>query len=222
MAQPARLALILRTRPRLWSSVACGAALYGGLTALSLGHPAARLLVAWNAGALLYLMLALHLAWGADTARMHRNAVHQGEGRALVLLLVVVAAVAVLLAVGSQLATVRELRGAAKLPHLALAAITVVTSWLFTQTLFALSYAHEFYLARASGRPDLLAFPGTSDPGYGDFFYFACIIGTSGQTADVAFNGSALRRVGTLHCVLAFGFNTMVLALTINIAAGLL
>ena len=61
----------------------------------------------------------------------------------------------------------------------------------------------------------------TADPGYGDFFYFACIIGTSGQTADVAFQGSALRPVGPMHCVLAFAFNTTVLALTVNIAAGL-
>ena len=59
------------------------------------------------------------------------------------------------------------------------------------------------------------------EPGYGDFFYFACVIGTSGQTADVVFNGSALRPVGTLHCILAFFFNTTVLALTVNIAASL-
>jgi uncharacterized membrane protein len=66
-----------------------------------------------------------------------------------------------------------------------------------------------------------LTFPGTKDPDYLDFFYFSCVIGTSGQTADVAFNGSALRAVGTLHCILVFFFNTTVLALTINIAAGL-
>jgi uncharacterized membrane protein len=221
MGLTGRLARILRTRPRLWISMAFGGLVYAGLAAVALGHPASRLLVAWNACALLYLALALHLAWGANTARMHRNAVHQGEGRALVLVLVVVAAVAVLLAVGSQLATLKQLPGAAKLPHAALAALTVITSWLFTQTLFAINYAHDFYLARAAGRPDVLIYPGTTEPTYADFFYFACIIGTSGQTADVAFNGSALRKVGTLHCVLAFGFNTMVLALTINIAAGL-
>jgi uncharacterized membrane protein len=71
------------------------------------------------------------------------------------------------------------------------------------------------------GRPDVLQFPGTADPTYGDFFYFAAVIGTSGQTADVAFTSSKLRRIGVLHCILAFFFNTTVLALTINIAAGL-
>jgi len=59
-------------------------------------------------------------------------------------------------------------------------------------------------------------------PVYADFFHFACVIGTSGQTADISFSGRALRPVGTLHCVLAFFFNTTVLALSINVAAGLL
>ena len=102
-----------------------------------------------------------------------------------------------------------------------LVVLTVLSSWLFTQTMLALNYAHDFYTARRSGQPDPLLFPGTNEPGYGDFIYFACVIGTSGQTADVAFNGAALRPVGPLHCILAFFFNTTVLALTVNIAAGL-
>jgi uncharacterized membrane protein len=103
-----------------------------------------------------------------------------------------------------------------------LAALTVFTSWLFTQVLFALHYAHDFYMARIRGAADPLAFPGTRDPGYGDFFHFACVIGTAGQTADIAFYGSALRPVGTLHCIVAFFFNATLLALAINLAAGVL
>jgi uncharacterized membrane protein len=85
-----------------------------------------------------------------------------------------------------------------------------------------LHYAHDFYAARARGKPVGLTFPGTELPDYGDFLYFACIIGTSGQTADVSFTTSAMRRTGLLHCVLAFFFNTTLVALTINIASGLL
>jgi uncharacterized membrane protein len=216
-----RLARILRARPHLWSSAAFGLLLHLLLSALGVLELESRALVAWNAGAVLYLMLALHLARGSSTAQMQRHAIGQSEGRALVLAVVVVAAVAVLLAVGSQLAAMKDLPRGDKTPHVLLAALTVLTSWLFTQTLFAFNYAHAYYLARAAGRGDVLAFPGTSEPTYGDFFYFACVIGTSGQTADVPFNGSELRPVGTLHCVLAFAFNTTVLALTINIAAGL-
>ena len=208
-------------RPRLWGSLGAGVCFYVALAVLQLGHPASRALMAWNVAAALYLLLAAHMAWGASPALMQRRAVRQGEGRVLVLLLVVVAAVAVLLAVGSQLASIKSLPGSAKTPLIVLAALTVVSSWLFTQTLFAVNYAHDFYLSRAIGRADVLLFPGTAEPSYGDFFYFACVIGTSGQTADVAFSGRTLRPVGTLHCVLAFFFNTTVLALTINIAAGL-
>lgn len=217
----ARLARILRSHHRLWLALALGAAVYTVLQLQWRGDAGAHALVAWNACAGLYLLLALHAAWGCNRAQMQQRAATQGEGRVLVLALVVVSAVAVLLAVGSQLATVKDLPGPEKTPHIVLAALTVVSSWLFTQTLFAFGYAHDFYSARHHGRPDPLAFPGTADPTYGDFFYFACIIGTSGQTADVPFQGGALRRVGTLHCVLAYAFNTTVLALTVNIAAGL-
>jgi uncharacterized membrane protein len=211
---------ILSARPRLWSSVAMGLLLYALLPA-PLAPAGSRALLAWNAGALLYLGLAVHMLWQSDTEAMQRRARQQSEGRVAMLVMVVVAAVAVLLAVGSQLIAIKAMPGSARAPHLALAALTVLTSWLFTQTLMAFNYAHDFYRARDEGRPDPLTFPGTVEPGYGDFLYFACVIGTSGQTADVVFNGATLRPTGTLHCILAFFFNTTVLALTINIAAGL-
>jgi uncharacterized membrane protein len=68
----------------------------------------------------------------------------------------------------------------------------------------------------------VLSFPGGEDPDYGEFFYFAAVIGTSGQTADVSFVSKPLRRIGSLHCILAYLFNTTVLALLINIGAGIL
>jgi uncharacterized membrane protein len=212
---------VLRGHARLWAAAASGAALYALLTVFRLTEPGTRALLAWNALAALYLLLVLHMAWGASPALMQRRAVRQGEGRVLVLALVVLAAVAVLVAVGSQLALVKTLQGPTKSPHIALAALTVLSAWLFTQALFAVNYAHDFYLARAISRADVLIFPGTKEPTYGDFFYLACSIGTSGQTSDVAFNGRTLRPVGTLHCVLAFFFNTTVLALAVNIGASL-
>jgi uncharacterized membrane protein len=216
-----RISRILSARPRLWASVAFGVLVFGLLTALPSTQVTSRALLAWNAGALLYLGLAAEMVLRARPEGMRRRALEHTEGRLLALFLVVVSSVAVLVAVGSQLAAVREMQGSAKTLHVALAALTVLSSWLFTQTLFALHYAHDYYRARAAGRPDALLFPGTPQPVYGDFFYFACVIGTSGQTADVAFNGSELRPVGVLHCILAFFFNTTVLALAINIGAGL-
>ena len=216
-----RLARLLKTRPRLWASIVLGLLVLALLSASGALDLKSRALVAWNVGAVVYLALALHLVWGAKPAQMQARALQQSEGRVLVLAMVVVAAVAVLLAVASQLAATQGLPASQKTPHVLLAALTVVSSWLFTQTLFAMNYAHDFYAVRAAGADDVLLFPGTPEPLYADFFYFASIIGTSGQTGDVAFNSGTLRPVGTLHCVLAFFFNTTVLALTVNIAAGL-
>jgi uncharacterized membrane protein len=221
MTQAPSLTRIVRARPRLWSSTAFGVALYLLLPNWVAMHQQSRILLAWNAGALLYLALAAHMLMGSDTEAMQRRAQQQSEDRVFMLTVVVAAAVAVLLAVASQLGAVKDMKGTERAPHIALAALTVATSWLFTQCLFALNYAHDFYMARTRKQQDPLEFPGTKEPSYGDFMYFSCVIGTSGQTADVAFKGSALRPVGTVHCVLAFFFNTTVLALTINIAAGL-
>ena len=87
--------------------------------------------------------------------------------------------------------------------------------------MFALHYAHDYYAAIGHRRPPGLRFPDEEHPNYGDFFYFAAIIGTSGQTADVAFSSKPMRRVGSVHCILAYLFNTVVLALLINIGASL-
>lgn len=212
---------LLRSRPRLWVALAAGVACFAALSLFDAGQPAMRALLAWNVCAGLYLLFALHMTWGATPAQMQRRAVRQEEGRGLTLVLTVGAAVAVLLAVASQLAAVKTMSAVERQPHIALAALTVVSSWLFTQALFSVNYAHDFYLSRAIGRADVLSFPGTHEPTYGDFFYFACTIGIAGQTSDVSFTGRYLRPVGTLHSVLAYFFNTAVLALTINVAAGL-
>ena len=183
---------------------------------------AASLLAGWNTGAIVYLLLAWRVMTTAGIEGIRERALRQDEGRHAILVLVVVAALVVLLAVGTQLAQVKDLHGRARSLHVGLAALTVVTSWLFTQVLFALHYAHDFYLARIRGTPDPLTFPGTPNPSYSDFFHFACVIGTASQTADISFNGSSLRPVGTLHCIVSFFFNATLLALSINLAAGLL
>jgi uncharacterized membrane protein len=211
-----------RARPRLLVAPIVGVLVYVIGRDVLAESASATTLVAWNTGALLYLALAWHTMSRTGVQGIRERAVTQDEGRLAILALVVLAALAVLLAAGTQLAQVKDLHGRARIAHVSLAALTVFTSWLFTQALFALHYAHDFYLCRVRGAPDPLLFPGTADPGYGDFFHFSCVIGTASQTADISFTGSALRPVGTLHCVLAFFFNATLLALSINLAAGLL
>lgn len=137
------------------------------------------------------------------------------------LVFVVTAALMCVGAIVAQLAVVKDLHGTLRYAHIALAALTIVTSWAFTQVMFALHYAHDYYATEIHGEHGGLDFPGGHPPDYGDFLYFASVIGTSGQTADVSFTSRKMRRTGMVHCVLAFFFNTTLVALTINIASGL-
>ena len=135
---------------------------------------------------------------------------------------VVLAALASLVAIVMELGVAKDLHGWNRSAHIALACLTIVTSWAFTHVMFALHYAHEYYRVLGEGDPAPLDFPGGTAPTYVDFLYMSMVIGTSGQTADVALASSGMRRIGLLHCTLAFAFNTTVLALMINIAAGLI
>ena len=211
----------LRMRPRLWSSVAAGIVIGLLLPSTWVEHSLTRGLIGWNAGALLYLVMTFAMMVRSTSDAMRSRAKLQDEGQYTILVLVSVASVAVLVAIAAQLAYAKDTHGALKAAHIGLAFLTVMTAWLFTQTMFALHYAHDFHAKRESSSPAFV-FPGTDEPDYFDFLYVACIIGTSGQTADVAFSARRTRRVGLMHCVLAFFFNTTLLALTINVAAGLI
>ena len=183
------------------------------------GHAATRMLIAWNAGAVVYLALASHMIIASTPETIRRRARSQAESRLITIALVVAAVVAAMAAVFAQLTMVKGMQGSLKTAHIALATLTLLSSWAFTHLMFALHYAHDYYEAASRGQAPGLSFPDTPDPEYGDFLYCAFIIGTSGQTADVSFTSKPMRRIGLVHSVLAFLFNTTVLAMTINIAA---
>lgn len=211
----------LRARPRLFLSLLVGV-LTGILFPVSLApHPISRVLLAWNAGIVLYLVLAAVMIERSSTARMNWRARLQDEGRIVVLTGVILACLACLAAIVAELGVVKETHGVLRAEHIGLAILTLVSSWCFMHLMFAMHYAHNFYIDRGHGNDGGLQFPGTDTPHYLDFLYFAFVIGTSGQTADVSFSSTRMRRLGLLHCVLAYAFNTTVLALTINIASGL-
>jgi uncharacterized membrane protein len=180
-----------------------------------------RSIIGWNVGACLYLILAARMMFWSTHERMRVRALQHDEGRILVLVLVVTAALMCIGAIAAELAVVKDIKGTLRYAHIALASLTVVSSWAFTQVMFALHYAHDYYATEVRGEHGGLDFPGGHRPDYGDFLYFASVIGTSGQTADVSLTSRKMRRTGTVHCVLAFFFNTTLIALTINIAAGL-
>ncbi len=221
IAKPYAIRIFL-ARPRLFLCAAIGIAVFWWIPQDLARQTITRAIVAWNVGACLYLALAMKMMFWSSHERMRSRALQHDEGRAVVLTLVVTAALACIGAIVAELAVVKDLKGTIRTAHISLAAMTIVSSWAFTQVMFALHYAHGYYATEVRGEHGGLEFPGGHPPDYGDFLYFASVIGTSGQTADVSFTNRKMRRTGTVHCVLAFFFNTTLVALTINIASGLL
>ena len=211
----------VRARPRLFISIAIAIAVGALLPPRIASHDSTRWLIAWNIGTGLYVVLAAVMMIRSSQHHMRHRAQIQDDGQLAILAMVVVSAVASLAAIAFQLSVVKDMHGFLKGAHIALAGATVLSSWAFIQVMFALHYAHEFYAAACHGRPPGLQFPEDEHPDYGDFFYFAAVIGTSGQTADVSFTSKPLRRIGSMHCILAYLFNTTVLALLINIGASM-
>ena len=216
----------LRARPRLFLAIALGILIHQFLP-MELAHrETTRLLLAWNGGVGLYLLLAAVMIARSTPEHMRWRARLQDEGRIMVLAMVILATIACLAAIFAELAVVKDMQGLSRAGHVGLTVVTVALSWAFIHLIFALHYAHDYYRTQGvegggEGKGGL-QFPGDDAPDYGDFLYFAAVIGTSGQTADVAFTSRAMRRVGLVHCVLAYAFNTTLLALTINIASGLI
>ena len=212
----------ISSRPRLIACTVMGVLAYLLLPESAYLQAVTRPLVAWNIGAGLYIAAALHMMFSSSESTIRRRALAQDEGQWLMLVLIVVSAVICLAAVVIELSDAKTLSGARRYQHMAHAALTIASSWFFTQLMFAQHYAHVYYQALESGEPGGLQFPEEPLPDYMDFLYMACVIGTSGQTADVSFTGRSMRRIGLLHCLLCFFFNTTVLALTVNIASGLI
>ena len=218
---PAYIRLII-SRPRLFGSILIGV-LTGLFIPISLAsHNITRVIIGWNVGAWLYLILAARMIFWTSHAKMRARALAQDDGKYFVLMMVIIASIVSIGAIFSELSVVKDLHGMLRYAHIALAVMTILSSWSFIQVMFALHYAHDFYIAKERNHSGGLEFPGEISPDYSDFLYFSCVIGTSGQTADVSFTSKSMRRTGLIHCVLAFFFNTTLLALTINIASGLI
>jgi len=215
----------VRARPRLFICLALGIVV--GFLLPSDWRVITRILVGWNFGIFLYFVSVAAMVAAADQSSMARRAAEQDDGRITILALTVVAASAAFGAIFYQLLLVKDVHGLQRAFHLGLAAATVTSAWAFIHVMFALHYASECFSERElKSSPTAkahtgLRFPGDETPDYFDFFYFSFVIGVACATADVNITSRVIRRTATIHCIVAFFFNSAVLALTVNIAAGL-
>lgn len=179
-------------------------------------------LIAFNAFQWSYLFSLVILCFNADSEKIDLLAKNEDETGLFLFGLTFLSAFITFAGIISELSTAKSATNETlKLIHMVLPAVTLIGVWLLLPVLFAIHYAHIFYLADDNNPP--LLFPDRIKcPDYFDFLYFSFTIAVAAQTADISVNNSKARRIVLYQSILSFIFNTSVLALGINVASGLL
>lgn len=151
----------------------------------------------------------------------------QDSNRTFIFLFVLTAAVMSLFVVVLLLKTTQHLSPDALSLHILLSVTAVLLSWALVHTLFVFRYAHLYYESAPKDKnpskyAEGLEFPGEKEPDYVDFTYFSFIIGMTFQVSDVEISSKRIRRLALVHSLVSFAFNTVIVALSINIISGLI
>jgi uncharacterized membrane protein len=179
-----------------------------------------RMLISWDLGTLLFLITIYAWMRGLTAEQIFCHYVDEDPSGPVILVVVIIAALLSLLGIIEPLTMLRHAAHGTRAAQFALAAITLIASWLLVPTMFTMHYADMYYSAPPKDRP--LAFPQTDMPAFWDFAYFSFTIAAACQTADVSTTRVAIRRVVIFHEVLSFAFNVAIVGFAINITAGLI
>jgi uncharacterized membrane protein len=209
---------LISYHPRLWISVAVACAIFFFLP--EHWSRVSRLLVCWNCGVALFLVLIFVWMTGLSAQQICSRYIEEDETASIILVVVTIAAMFSLVAIVEPLATIKQVSGKDRIAHFALAALTLVNSWVLVPTMFTTRYADMFYSAADDDRP--LHFPETPMPVFWDFAYFSFTIAAACQTADVATLHAGVRKVVIAHTLISFLFNASILGFAINVTAGLI
>jgi uncharacterized membrane protein len=208
---------------RIIGALGAGAAA-SSLAAGRVAPPAAGL-IGWNAFAATLLGALGFLILTNDAPLVRARAQEQDVNRAVLTTLILAALAASL---GAMILTLHDAKTAGKtgLPPwlIALSASTLVLSWMLVHSLFTLHYAHRWFADRDDNGADDggVCFPGEKPTSYRDFLYMAVCVGATCQVSDFEITTSRFRELVTVHALIAFAFNTMVLALGVNIIGNLM
>lgn len=187
----------------------------------------------WMIGWLVYSGVHLGLAWvtilSSHPAEVRREVDGQDSNRILIYLFVVAACFVSLFAILFLLRDTEKTASWSELAiHFILSFSCIVFSWTLVHTVFTLRYAHLYYRPIEGGRNAKnqqqrgLDFPNDAEPDFLDFTYFSFVIGMTFQVSDVTISSRELRRLALVHALLSFAFNTLLVALTINVVSGLI
>lgn len=173
-------------------------------------------MLGFDAAAILFLIACMPLLRTTDASELRAHAEANDANRTGLLGITALVMAVVLLVVAKEMGVAggpQAIQAKAKVLIIA----TLAVAWLFSNSIYALHYAHLYYREGAKERGAGIDFPGSGDPNYWDFVYFAFTLGMTFQTSDVEISDAGIRRIVTLHCLAAFVFNLGVLAFTINV-----
>jgi uncharacterized membrane protein len=180
-------------------------------------HWADAATIAFDLAAAVFVLSLIPLLRDADGEVIRRHADANNANRVLVLIITSLLTMVVMVAISGELDNARrgEVLAIVKL------AATLLLVWLFANSVFALHYAHAYYSpTEGGGDAGGLDFPGTKEPAYSDFTYFAFTLGMTFQTSDTGITSPRIRAVAILHSFAAYIFSIGVIAFTINSLGG--
>ncbi len=213
---------MVRGRVRLFVAALIGLATLPLLPATLDLHT--RAIIGWDIFITVYLAMIAVLFSRQRPEHMPADAAAQQEGEWTIFWITMGVVAASFAAIVYEFSVSKDMPPAVRGGHVALVAFTLLASWLLTHIVFALRYAHEYYETApgSTGVDGGLEFPNDIEPDYWDFTYFALVLGMTFQVSDVQITSRTLRRLATVHGLLGFLFNTVIIALTVNIGASLL
>ena len=182
-----------------------------------------ELLLLWDVFALSYIISNWVVIFKRSTKQIREVATKEDGSRAFVFALIILASFASMLTVLLLILSKQVIETAGNI-YLPVAVGGMMLSWIMVHTLFTFHYAHLYYNddEKDAGQcAEGLNFPDEKNPDYLDFAYFSFVIGMTFQVSDVEISSKKIRRLALLHGLLSFGLNTFVVALTINVIAGL-
>jgi len=208
---------------RLYISLAISIIVF--LTVRSSFSTPALVLLTWSSFALSVIIQDWVLILTCHPREVRNVAKLEDSSRTLIFIFVIGASLVSLVAIifllkAPKAATDTQITG-----HVLISMAAVIISWWLVHTIFTMRYAHLYYDTTADDGKKLpgggLQFPDETEPDYLDFVYFSFVLGTTFQVSDVEISSRRIRRLALVHGLIAFAFNTAILALSINVVSGL-
>jgi uncharacterized membrane protein len=180
-----------------------------------------RLMTGWDTFCIGMITMSWITFFITNSRQIREQSKIQDPKRSVVFIIILVSTLASFLAVLLLIISRKSAEGGAW--RLTVAIAGMLFSWFLIHTIFALRYAHIYYgdhETKPNTHAGGLSFPGDTKPEYLDFAYFSFVLGMTFQVSDVQITSSRFRNLALLHGLLSFGFNTIMIALTINLIAG--